>query len=173
MKSKYKAFIAIGLAGLILSILWMGCKKEYHNSLVDLGIDVYTGTATTAMALPAKTGSGTALLSATYDENNRVFNYTVNWSKLDSTATSIAIYGPNSAGQPYVITRTLATFAAPLPTGAAGSSQNTIFQLNAFSDFELINLKAGNCYFVVNTTASTTGAVRGKITYVRTFSKDN
>ncbi len=172
MKKKFKSFIILGLSFMV-AMIWIGCKKEYHETFVDQGIQVYTGTATTAQAIPSGSGNGTATITAYFDVNNRVFNYTVKWSKLDSTATSVSFYGPYSTSQPYVLLRTPATFGTPLPTGNAGSTSNAIFQLNALSDFDLDNLRNGLWYFSVNTTASPTGAVRGKISYVTTTYSDH
>lgn len=172
MKRNFKGFVVPVLSVMVVMI-WMGCKKEYHETFVDLGVQVYTGTATAAQAIPAKPGNGTATISAYFDANNRVFNYTVNWSKLDSTATSVSFYGPYSTSQPYVLLRTPTTFGTPLPTGNAGSTSYAIFQLNALTDFDLNNLRNGLWYFVVNTTASPAGAVRGKISYVTTTYSDH
>lgn len=169
MKKRHNILL---LAGVFL-LLAAGCKKPSYNTFVDQGTLVFTSSASAPQLVIPGNSNGTATLSATFDANNKVFNYTATWAKMDSTITSIVIYGPNAAGQPYVITRTLATFSAPLPTGAAGSYQWTIFQLSALSDFEVSNLKSGNCYFVVNTTASPTGSVRGQIKYVNTIYEDN
>ncbi|OCX52248.1 hypothetical protein BEL04_12270 [Mucilaginibacter sp. PPCGB 2223] len=164
--------ILLGLSFMI-TMTWLGCNKEHYETFVDQGTQVYTGTATATQAIPAKTGNGTATISAYFDANNKVFNYTVKWSQLDSTATSVSFYGPYSTSQPYVLLRTPTTFGTPLPTGNAGSTSYAIFQLNALSDFDLDNLRNGLWYFVVNTTASPTGAVRGRISYVTTTYADH
>jgi hypothetical protein len=165
MKKNFKYLTSASLILMMFYIMFSGCKKP-DSRPVDLGNLVFTGIGTAAQVIPVSKSPGSANFKAVYDANQKEFNYTITWQGLDSTVTSGSIYGPNSAGQNNVILRSLFT-SGTLPH--TDSLTSVFYGLNALSDSELAGLKNGQWYYVLNTSSSPNGAVRGQIVYTKTF----
>lgn len=161
------------ICGAILIFFYISiasCKKAAVTSYTDYGNYVFTGDGSAAQLIPAGTGKGTAKFRGIYDANQNEFNYTLTWKNLDSTVTLARIYGPNSAGQ---TNATIIDVFNSTPLRAhTDSLSSASWGLGSLNDQQVADLKAGKWYYIINTTSSPTGAVRGNITLSSTFFKN-
>ena len=170
MKTKYIFhFVCIVVFALFYFSI-SSCKKDVVTSYVDYGNYVFVGDGSSAQLIPAGTGNGTSKFRAIYDANQKEFNYTLTWKNLDSTVTLARIYGPNPAGQTNAAI--LDIFNATPVRAHTDSLSSAAWGLNALSDQQVADLKAGKWYYIISTTSSPNGAVRGSIKLSSTFFKN-
>jgi hypothetical protein len=115
-----------------------------------------TGAGNGAQVFPSPvTGAGGATLTGSYNPNNNMLSYTINYTNLSGVPTMGSFYvgGPGAAGYavgtPFTITGT---------TGS-GSVSGSEFLSNA-QETELL---AGNYYYNLSTATYANGEVRGQV----------
>ena len=175
MKTKYLPLTG-GLLLVFACLAFYSCKKAAVSYPEDLGRLVFAGTGSANQLVPAGTSKGTATFLGVYDANLQVFNIKLSWKDLDSTLVTARFYGPNAAGQSYAALRDIyvsTTVANNKPrtdslTFAYGGAAAA---LNALSQRELNDLKAGKWYYLITTPSSPTGVLRGQITFSNTLYK--
>lgn len=159
---KYKMHSAV--TGLALFIITMLCSCVKTEPLYeDKGYVYFTAKATFDQMQPAPVNSsvGTASFFARYDNNSRIFNYSVSWKDMSTPVTRADFYFPSNTVQNGWLQRNMFNTTTPRPV--ADSATGYIWSNTALSDQELADLKAGKVYFLIVTQANTAGEIRGYV----------
>jgi hypothetical protein len=162
MKNKFN-LAKLSLIALITATIFVACKKDEEAPYVDKGAFYFTGNATADQMVPAPTNpsTGTAVFFARFDNNSKVFNYSVKWTNLSGIMTSASFYFPSDATQNGVLARSIASGQTRAVTDSLAGQ---IWGNNSLSDQELSDLKAGKVYYTISTQMNTGGELRGQIT---------
>lgn len=160
---KKKSFPLIMVLALGVSLILLGgCKKELEADYIDKGSLAFIGNATVAQMVPAPTvpSTGTATMTARFDNNSKVFNFFLKWNNLAGLMTQANFYFPSDAVQTGVVARNIATTQTRPVTD---SLYGQIWGNNTLTEQELSDLKAGKVYFTIGTQSNTGGEVRGQL----------
>jgi len=138
----------------LVLMIGIACMKDDGNG--NQNIYTISGNANGASMMPPVAGSGTAVITGTYNGNTRILNYTASWTGLSGTPTSggfhIAVPGSNGP----------ATGPA-WSFGANDTATGSISGQMALTDEQIAQLTGGNWYYTIGTAAHNDGEVRGQI----------
>ena len=146
-----KAFLAATI--LASALLITSCEKDN----VDDDDDTFTvsGNASGSQEVPAVATAGSATLTGTYDSDNNMLVYTINWSGLSGAVVVGHFHGPALAG----------VSAGPLVDliiTVNGVSGTATASTTLTPDVESY-LLAGTLYYNLHTAAHVDGEIRGQI----------
>jgi hypothetical protein len=112
----------------------------------------YKATLTAAAETPPTDSKGTGALTATYDTNSKMLEWTVDYSGLTGPAIAAHFHGPAPVGKAAPIEVPL---KAPLDSPMKGSATLT--------DAQAKDLMDGLMYFNIHTAANKPGEIRGQM----------
>ena len=159
MKSAHK-YLIVSLV--LMMVVFNSCKKDLEADYIDKGYIEFKGNGTVDQMIPTPTtpSTGTASFYGRFDNNLRIFNYSLKWDGASSTITKADFYFPSSSVQTGFLVRNSFTSTKL----ATDSTSGAFWTVNSLSDEDVANLKAGNVYYIISTSLNTTGEIRGKIT---------
>jgi hypothetical protein len=149
-----KPFRLLFAAALVVSTVFISCSKD-DNENTDKTYTT-TGNSTSSQMSPSNASTATGTLSGTYNANTNVWQYTINWSNLSTTAGLVQVYGPAAAG---VNASLLFPLAITTP-GVTGSASGSV----TLTDAQETILLANNMYYTISSATYTGGEIRGQIT---------
>lgn len=158
MKSIHKYFTG---SLLLMTIFFSSCKKDLEADYVDKGYVEFMGDGSFDQMIPAPTTASTGIANfyGRFDNNLKIFNYTLKWVGVSSTVTKADFYFPSSSVQTGFLVRNSFTSTKL----ATDSTSGAFWTINSLSSDDVANLKAGNVYYIISTSLNTTGEIRGKI----------
>ncbi len=103
---KLKTLLLMGFTAILF-----GCEKKLEDDYTDKGYLSFSGNATFSQMIPVPTvtSTGTAQMTARFDNNSKVFNYFLKWNNLAGIMTQANFYFPSDAVQNGVAPRNIAT----------------------------------------------------------------
>lgn len=118
-----------------------------------------TGNASGSQTTPASNSNGSGTFNGKYNQETNVLTYTSVWSNLTGAPTTAAFY-VGAVGQSGA---SFSNWALGSGLSVSGSLSGSVV-LNADQEAALL---AGNCYYLISTTANVSGEVRGQLTATR------
>ena len=110
--------------------------------------------------VPANNSSGSGTADVTYNKDNKMLTYTLNWSGLTGKATMAHIHGTASRGTNAGVKHDLTNV---LKKETSGSFTDSV-KIDA-SDIKEDSLLSGFYYFNIHTPANPGGEIRGQIEF--------
>jgi hypothetical protein len=123
-----------------------------------------TGNASSKQLVPAFDTISTGTFKGRYDEQARIFTYTVGWDSLwanskKDTMTGVKFFGPAPAATNGPLIKTVSLTSTNLRSsitlGFSGSTQ--------FSDEQYASLLDGKIYYIITTIRFPNGIIRGQL----------
>ena len=154
MKKIAKLFLAVSICS---TSVFVSCDKDDDddNIVAKSGL-----TMSGNQEVPARTTPATGTFDVSYNKNNKVLNYTVNWNALTTTPTGAHIHGTAPRGVNAGIKH---DFFSNIPKTASGTYSGTVTVDNiAIKEDSLL---AGFYYFNFHTTTFPGGEIRGQIEF--------
>jgi len=142
------------LSLILVSVAFLGitsCDKEDNNS----GMYTVSGSSSGSQVVPSVSGSATGTIMGTYNANTNLFSYTMAWTGLTGAATTTSFYTGASGTN-----GTLLQDVSITTSGSTGASAGTV----TLTDTQEQALLNGTIYYIVGTSAHTSGEIRGQIT---------
>src|SRR6187401_1080979 len=141
-------------ATLVVSTLFVSCDKEDD----DMNDKTYTTTANAngSQMNPSTTSTSTGTLTGTYNARTNLWQYTINWTNLSTTAGLVQVYGPAGIG----VNGTLLFPLSITTPGISGSASGSI----TLTDAQETALLANNTYYTISSTTYPSGEIRGQVT---------
>ena len=158
MKTSFqrKGLFSVLATGLIAGSLFLAsCMKDNNGPNNNAQMYTTSGNANGAQQSPPSGSSGTATLTGTYNTTTNLWQYSINWTNLSTTATAVEVHGPAELG----VNAGLA-FALGITTSGATGSANGSTTLTAQQEADLL---AGKLYYTILTATNITGEIRGQI----------
>ena len=142
-------------AALVVSTLFVSCDKDDD---VDMTDETYTttGNANGSQMSPSNTSTSTGTLTGTYNARTNLWQYTINWTNLSTTAGLVQVYGPAGIG----VNGTLLFPLSITTPGVSGSASGSI----TLTDAQETALLANNTYYTISSTTYPSGEIRGQVT---------
>ena len=142
-------------AALVVSTLFVSCAKDDD---VDMTDETYTttGNANGTQMSPSNTSTSTGTLTGTYNARTNLWQYTINWTNLSTTAGLVQVYGPAGIG----VNGTLLFPLSITTPGVSGSASGSI----TLTDAQETALLANNTYYTISSTTYPSGEIRGQVT---------
>jgi hypothetical protein len=130
--------------------LLSACESDSDDNMYTL-----SGSATGAQENPPVTTSGTATLSGSYNRDNNVFNYTVNWTGLTGPLTAAHFHGPAAVGvnAPPMFDISITS------NGTSGTASGTV----TLADTTETHLLNGRIYYNLHTALYPAGEIRAQV----------
>lgn len=151
-------FLALGITAAI------ACTKGGNPEGVNGAVYTVTGNASSKQLVPAIDSISTGTFNGRYDEQARIFTYTIGWDSLwaiskKDTITAIQFFGPAAvaANGPLIkaVPTTSLNLRGSITLGSAGYAQ--------FSDEQWQLLMDGKVYYVITTRRFPNGIIRGQL----------
>jgi len=141
-------------AALIVSTVFVSCDKNDD----DVNDQTYTtaGNASGTQMNPSNTSTASGTLTGTYNANTNVWQYTISWSNLTTTAGLVQVYGPAAVG---VNASLLFPLSITTP-GVSGSANGSV----TLTDAQEAILLANNMYYTISSATYAGGEIRGQVT---------
>ena len=141
-------------AALIVSTVFVSCDKNDD----DVNDQTYTtaGNASGTQMNPSNASTASGTLTGTYNANTNVWQYTISWSNLTTTAGLVQVYGPAAVG---VNASLLFPLSITTP-GVSGSANGSV----TLTDAQEAILLANNMYYTISSATYAGGEIRGQVT---------
>lgn len=159
MKADHSAItrvISLACSFTLMLTIIAGCHKSYSDGDLHTGVYTITGEASGSQMVPAVNASATGTISGTYNTHNNIVTWTAYWNRLTGSPTS-ASFHIGARGSTGVTVEPTWTFYRAL---AISDSLSGTMVLTADQANQLVN---GGFYFTIETTANSTGEIRGQI----------
>jgi len=150
-----KTFRLLFSVALLVSTVFISCSKDDDDNNTDKTYTT-TGNSTSSQMNPSNTSTATGTLTGTYNANTNVWQYTINWTNLSTTAGLVQVYGPAAAG---VNASLLFPLSITTP-GVNGTASGSV----TLTDAQETILLANNMYYTISSATYTGGEIRGQIT---------
>jgi hypothetical protein len=151
-----KTFLFLSLIAFTSLFVFNSCNKDDDNNMTShTGMYTISGSSSGSQVVPTVTGSASGNISGTYNANTNLLSYNMTWNGLTGAATTTRLYTGASGTNGTLIGNTTITTA-----GATGASVGTM----TLTDAQETALLNGTLYYVVTTSANTSGEIRGQIT---------
>lgn len=128
------------------------CDKSDNDEMNQFTV---SGNASGSQMSPAVATTATATLSGTYNANNNLLYYTIDWTGLTGAATMVRMYGPASVGANAGLIGDLSITTAGINGRASGNV--------VLADTTEAYLLAGRLYYVIHTATNVNGEIRGQV----------
>jgi CHRD domain-containing protein len=135
-------------------VAFIGCDKDDDDNTTS-GMYTVSGNASGSQVVPGVTVTGTGGITGTYNANTNVMSYSMAWTGLSGNPTATAFYTGASGANGSLVGNTTVT-----TSGATGASVGTI----TLTDAQETELLKGSMYYLISTSAHTSGEIRGQIT---------
>ena len=146
------AFTSILVVCFSLFVL-VSCEKKDDNK--NSGMYNVSGNASGTQVVPSVNVTATGTITGTYNANTNLLTYTMGWTGLSGSATATAFYSGASGANGALIGNTTIT-----TSGATGASVGTM----TLTDDQENALLSGSMYYLISTSAHTSGEIRGQVT---------
>lgn len=162
-QSKFGWTTAVFFAALSLAAVY-SCNKDNVKPYVEKGAIFFEGHADSSQMVPllAVGSPGTATLTARYDNDLHLFNYSLKWQNMTSGVTRADMYFPSNSVSNGLLARTLFSSSTPR-TAVVDSINGAIAGTYELTESELADLKAGKIYYTITTQTNLGGEIRGQI----------
>jgi CHRD domain-containing protein len=139
----------------VTMVAFVSCSKDNNDKNNTSGMYNVSGNANGTQVVPSVTGTGSGTLTGTYNANTNLLTYNMAWTGLTGSPTSTAFYSGASGANGALVGNTRVT-----TNGATGASVGTI----TLTDAQETALLSGGMYYLVGTSAHTSGEIRGQVT---------
>lgn len=143
---------ATALAGLFLIT---SCDKDDDDFDDDENFTL-SGNASGSQENPAVSTAATATLSGTYNSENNLLTYTINWTGLSGLVTGMHFHGPAAVGVNAGVIHGIEISTNGISGSASGS-----LTLADTTENHLLN---GKLYYNIHTALYPNGEIRGQVT---------
>ncbi|MFP5039345.1 CHRD domain-containing protein [Parasediminibacterium sp. JCM 36343] len=171
MKKEIYKIVAF-MFGAIALMMINACKKPVPTPYINYGLYKLVATIQQDSAVLPLSTNGVGHFEGIYDASLKMLNYDITWTGLDSSVSSINLYGgaPADSNTLGLVTRNLFnSTAVSSDRRQTDSISGYITGLSALSDTEVDNLKNNRTYIVLSTRLNKNGEIRGRIVVDSTY----
>lgn len=144
----------IAIAVLATGFYVASCDKD--DDIDNINSFSLSGNASGSQVVPPVTTNGTATLSGSYNPDNNMLNYTINWSNLSGPATMMHFHGPAATG----VSAGAIVGLNITANGVSGTASGNLI----LSDTTENHLLTGKIYYNIHTALYPDGEIRGQVT---------
>jgi hypothetical protein len=137
---------------LLFSLLFSACKKDDTGALRTYKL---TGSGNGAQMIPTVSGSGSAMITGTYNARTNVLSYNISSKNLSSPVTASGFYSGKLA--------TNGTLVADASTITTASTERNSFSTMTLTSDQERALLDGTWYYMISTSDHPNGEVRGQV----------
>jgi hypothetical protein len=160
-KLKLTGFFSILMA---IAFFIASCKKGVDSKF----FYIVNAPLSASQTIPASLSTAGGAIDGTYDNKTKILSYTVSYTNLLDTATSLAVRGLADSGAIAVSPGTVQTFTFTKTSTPANYLKSGVFSGQLFFDGVLLkeeDLLAGKYYIELRSKAKPAGELRGQLRF--------